>query len=116
MYLTQVTIEAQVEEEDLRSRVPTNEIAYLDQLEHRNIPLDPLDPLDHLYCLTNHQETYQKSLLTLWDTFDVPLDPQIKPEYQETSRLDFCIVYPWSCLKFIILSTSPCGPFLANLV
>ena len=34
MYLTQVTIEAQVEEEDLESRVPTNEIAHIDQLDH----------------------------------------------------------------------------------
>ena len=35
---------------------------------------------------------------------DSPLDPQTKPDYQETKN--FCTVYPWSCFKATVHFTS----------
>ena len=94
----------------------------LDPLDPSTSPLTSLDPLAHLYCLANHQRTYQMSALTPWDPLHVCLDaldlldtpltpgiPEASPSYtplltlrpsQITNRLvghlDFCTVYPWS--------------------
>ena len=46
----------------------------LDPLDPSTSPLTSLDPLAHLYCLANHQRTYQMSALTPWDPLHVCLD------------------------------------------
>ena len=80
----------------------------LDPLDPSTSPLTSLDPLAHLYCLANHQRTYQMSALTPWDPLDIPIDswdprsvPSLTPlltlrPSQITNRLvghlDFCRV------------------------
>ena len=112
----------------------------LDPLDPSTSPLTFLDPLAHLYCLANHQRTYQMSALTPWDPLHVcldaldlldipldswdprgvpllhaPLDPQTKPDYQQTSwSLRLLHSLPLVLIQSIPncpVSTSSRGPF-----
>ena len=65
--------------------------------------------------------TPQKSSLAPWDPLGIPLHVPLDPRPDQITRrqigsLNFCRVYPWSCLKHIILSTSSHGPLRAPLV
>ena len=101
----------------------------LDPLDPSTSPLTSLDPLAHLYCLANHQRTYQMSALTPWDPLDIPIDswdprsvPSLTPlltlrPSQITNRLVghlyFCTVYP--CFWFKAYQTVQCPLHLADL-